>query len=540
MQNLESALQAFRSIVGPEHVCVDAAARAAEQATFHTDARIPAVVSPADRAEVQACVRAANCHHIPLYPVSTGLNWGYGSRVPPQNACVVLSLRRMNRILDFDDVQGHITLEPGVTMRQVHAFLAARRSRRMLSVTGGPPDSSVIGNICDRGMGAGPNADRFAHTANFEVVLPTGEHLTTGFGRFPGAAAAALSRWGVGPYLDGLFTQSNLGIVTRLTVWLALRPAEHQIIVFGLRDGSRLERLVDAMHELQQQGVPRTTLSLWNDYKLASMRRQYPFAAAAGQSPLPASLLAVMRRDWGGAAWLGGGAIFAVSRKHAQAERELIKATLRPHVDRLVFIDRWVAGAAKLARRVVGGWAGARVLDELIQAYEHSPHLGVPTPQNIRSVYWRKRTEVPEHIDPDRDRCGAIWLSPTVPFRGAHVGLAIRTAETRIRAHGFEPNISVVCLTERIANLVIALMYDREVPGEVERAIACYRELLAAHLGVRLNPSRLGTQSMDSLPRASDGWGTLMRTLKRSLDPNDILGPGRYDFRGDWDASDDA
>lgn len=535
MPSLESALQEFRAIVGPAHVCVDTEARAAEQATFPTSAQVPAVVSPADRVEVQACVRAANRHRVPIYPVSTGLNWGYGSRVPARDACVVLSLRRMDRILDFDDTRGYITLEPGVTMRQVHAFLAARRSPRMLSVTGGPPDSSVIGNICDRGMGAGVNADRFAHTTNFEIVLPTGEHLTTGFGRFPTAAAAPLSRWGVGPYLDGLFTQSNLGIVTRLTVWLAQRPAEHQIIVFALRDGSRIAPLVDAMHELQQQGVPRTTLSLWNDYKLVSTRRQYPFAAAAARTPLPASLLATMRRDWGGAAWLGGGAIFAVSRKHAQAERDLIKATLRPHVDRLLFIDRWVAGAAKLARRVVGGWSGARVLDDLVHAYEESPHLGIPTSQNIRSVYWRKSMEVPTHIDPDRDRCGAIWLSPTVPFRGADVKRAIDMAVSHFNAHSFEPNISVVCLTERIANLVIALMYDRETHGEDERAMACYRELQAAYVAQGYLPYRLGIQSMDSLPPARDSWGVLMRTLKRSLDPNDILAPGRYDFRSDWD-----
>ena len=44
--------------------------------------------------------------------------------------------------------------------------------------------------------------------------MPTGECIDTGFSRFDGAKTGPLSRWGVGPSLDGLFSQSNFGIVT--------------------------------------------------------------------------------------------------------------------------------------------------------------------------------------------------------------------------------------------------------------------------------------------------------------------------------------
>jgi hypothetical protein len=44
-----------------------------------------------------------------------------------------------------------------------------------------------------------------------EVVLGTGEVLRTGFGQYPQARTTHLYPYGIGPYLDGLFTQSNFG-----------------------------------------------------------------------------------------------------------------------------------------------------------------------------------------------------------------------------------------------------------------------------------------------------------------------------------------
>ena len=85
MDNLAQALEAWRGIVGAEHVLTDPATlSAAETATFATTHRVPAVVRPGSREEVRACVRVANEHRVPVYPVSTGKNWGYGSRVPAQ------------------------------------------------------------------------------------------------------------------------------------------------------------------------------------------------------------------------------------------------------------------------------------------------------------------------------------------------------------------------------------------------------------------------------------------------------------------------
>ena len=74
-QYLARALEAWRKVVGAEHVLTDPAAlSAAETATFSTTQRIPAILRPGSREEVRACVRVANEHRAPIYPVSTGKN----------------------------------------------------------------------------------------------------------------------------------------------------------------------------------------------------------------------------------------------------------------------------------------------------------------------------------------------------------------------------------------------------------------------------------------------------------------------------------
>ncbi|AKT41174.1 FAD-binding oxidoreductase [Chondromyces crocatus] len=537
-QPLERALAAFREVLGTAHVSTDESARAAaETATFATTHRIPAIISPGSAAEVEACVRIAREHGVPLYPVSTGKNWGYGSRVPTSDGAIVLSLARMNRILDFNEELAYVAIEPGVTMRQLVAYLNDRGSRLMLSVTGSTPDSSVVGNICDRGFGAGVNAERIAHICNIEVVLPNGERLNTGFGRFPGAQTASIHRWGIGPQLDGLFTQSNLGIVTRMTIWLAPRPRHHEIFYFRLRDERRVEAVTDIIRDLKLQGLPRASVSLWNDYKLVSMKGQYPWQEAAGKTPLPEALLAKLRRAWGGAAWLGGGAILAASQDQIAAERAVIRKALHPHVDKLSFVGQRAARVARLLQRPVQRLTGFD-LSEVVRAYEQSPHLGIPMERNIRSAYWRKKAPPPEQTDPDRDRCGAIWLAPAVPSTGKHVGTALRIVRERALAHAFEPGISVIFATERCANIVVALMYDRELPGEDGRAMACYQDIFDRLAAQGYLPYRLGIQSQSALPAAQSSYGTVVGALKRALDPDDILAPGRYDFRHEWPPAD--
>ena len=70
--------------------------------------------------------------------------------------------------------------------------------------------------------------------------------------------------------------------------------------------------------------------------------------------------------------------------------------------------------------------------------------------------------------------------------------------------------------------------------GEDQRAMECHNNMFQILTQEGYIPYRLGIQSMNSLPSPVDDYGKLIRALKRGLDPNNILAPGRYDFRNDW------
>src|SRR5258705_1491990 len=92
----DSAIRNWADIIGRDHVTTSSSQlRAAETGTFATGHSIPAIVRPGSREEGQECVRVANRFEVPVYPISSGRNCRYGSRVPAAGGCVLMDLGRM-------------------------------------------------------------------------------------------------------------------------------------------------------------------------------------------------------------------------------------------------------------------------------------------------------------------------------------------------------------------------------------------------------------------------------------------------------------
>jgi len=524
----ELALRRWRQILGPQNVLTNAlAVRAAETATFATRQAIPAVIRPGTREEVEQCLRVANVYHVPVYPVSSGKNWGYGSRVPAQDGCVLMDLSRMNRIVDFSEGLAYVTVEPGVTQGQLYRFLQERRSRLWMDATGASPECSLIGNAMERGFGHTPYGDHFAHCCGLEVVLPNGEVVETGFGRFAGAQAGPLYRWGVGPSVDGIFSQSNFGIVTRMTVWLMPAPEYFQAYCFRCERDEDLAGVIEALRPLRLDGTIRSALHIANDYKVVSAVRQYPWDRTDGATPLRGVLLDQLRRELEIGAWSGSGGLYGTRRQVAEARR-LVRRALKGKVSKLQFLDdRLLRLAGRFARpfRMLTGWDLNRVLSAFRPIF--GLMKGIPTEHPLASTYWRKRTPPAAQMDPDRDGCGLLWASPVAPADGPHARELTSLASEILLRHGFEPAISLTLISERSLCCVISIAYDRDVPGEDARAMACHHDLLERLAARGYYSYRLGIQSMAQMSHAS-GYAALIDSIKNAVDPNGILAPGRY------------
>lgn len=156
---------------------------------------------------------------------------------------------------------------------------------------------------------------------------------------------------------------------------------------------------------------------------------------------------------------------------------------------------------------------------------------GTPDNRNLRSLYWRK-DQVPENedYDPDRDRCGVLWLCPAVPFTGEDVLEAVKIMNDAAFAFGFEPNIGLHALSHRCFNAFLALVYDRDVAGEDERAMACHDRAAEELIAAGYLPYRQGLQGIPSMP--ADDAANAFRAIKQALDPHGVIAPGRYEGYG--------
>src|SRR5258708_5763602 len=196
-------IEALSRLVGPDHFFSNSTVRdQLARTTLPKGTRPAALVRPAERAHVQAIVQLASTHHVALYPISRGKNWGYGDACAPTNGCLIVDFSRMNKIIEVNSELAYAVIESGVTQGQLAAYLKEHHIPLMLDGNGAGPDASFVGNILDRGFGHSRYGDRFLHACNFEAVLADGTILNSGYGAYPNAKAQHVYKHGIGPAID--------------------------------------------------------------------------------------------------------------------------------------------------------------------------------------------------------------------------------------------------------------------------------------------------------------------------------------------------
>jgi 4-cresol dehydrogenase (hydroxylating) len=266
-RDFDAALREFEQVVGEDWVF-----SSPEDTALYRDAYSPfwdeeeerlasAAVAPDSVEQVQAVVRIADRYRIPLYAISTGRNLAYGGAAPALSGCVVLDLKRMNRVLEVSEKNAYALVEPGVSYFDLYRYIQDRGLKVWIDVPL-PGWGSVTGNALDHGAGVTSMRDHFSAQCGMEVVLANGEVLRTGMGALPGAATWQQFKYGIGPYIDGLFSQSNFGIVTKMGIWLLPEPeAVRSLRVIASRHDDVIP-MVEILSNLYYSGVVDSHVSL--------------------------------------------------------------------------------------------------------------------------------------------------------------------------------------------------------------------------------------------------------------------------------------
>ena len=181
------------------------------------------VVRPRTTGQVAAVMKACHTHRVPVTPIGarTGLSGGALS----VHGGVGLALDRMDRIVDIDERNLQVTVEPGVITQVLQEAVAVKGLYY-------PPDPAsrgsctIGGNLAENS--GGPRAVKYGVTRDFvlnlEVVLPDGEVIWTGANTLKNSTGYDLTRLLVG-------SEGTLGIITKAVLRLVPLPRENRLLL---------------------------------------------------------------------------------------------------------------------------------------------------------------------------------------------------------------------------------------------------------------------------------------------------------------------
>jgi FAD/FMN-containing dehydrogenase len=217
---MEQVYRALVNIVGAEYVSRDAEERfiyARDPGTMEP-CEADLVVMPNSTEEVQQIVWLANERQVPVVPMGGGLVLSGLTR--PLKGGMVLDMKRMNRILEVNELSRSVIVEAGASQGMLQSYLKRHHPGLKHSIPDAPPIATIAGNVLIHGSGhmsamGGFHSDMLN---GMEVVLPTGEIAKIG--------SCSISPYWFSraplPDLAGLFIGWNgtTGIATKMAIKL--------------------------------------------------------------------------------------------------------------------------------------------------------------------------------------------------------------------------------------------------------------------------------------------------------------------------------
>lgn len=492
-----AVVKAMRAVVGDEWVAADLDSVAPWTKEFVPDPagqhKPVGAVAPANVEQVQALLKIANRYGQPLWPVSTGKNMGYGQTCTAAPGQMVLDLKRMNRIISVDPELCTALVEPGVTYQQLKDYLVENNLQLWIDVPTVGPIASPMGNTLDRGVGYTPYGEHFMVQCGMEVVMANGEILRTGMGSTKNPSAWQAFKWGYGPYLDGIFTQSNFGVVVKMGLWLMPAPPVYKPFVVRHPKMEDVAKIVDAMRPMRISNIiPNVVLMMGAGYQIPMFQRRDEIWDKP--EPVPDEVFEEAARKVGLGMWNTYFALYGTQAMIAESE--------------------------KIVRAAFEAIGGEVLTEDQMQGNPYFHHhatlmQGGLSLEEIGIVRWRGAGG------------GLAWFAPVAPAKGSETQGQIALAKEILGKHGFDYT-PAFAIGSRELHHIIALLYDKSDPNEEQRAADCYSELVTGFGEHGWASYRTGVQAMDLVAQQ---YGEVNRkvnaAIKQALDPNHVIARGK-------------
>jgi glycolate dehydrogenase FAD-linked subunit len=484
-----SIIDELTAIVGAEGVFPGASAR-------YNRTRVPApfpvhrwsdfvpdaVVLPRTAEQVSAIVKLANRHRIGIVPRAGGT--GLADGAVPLRGGIVVDVKLMNQIHEIDMDDRTVTVGPGINMLKLNEEL----EKYGVIYPDDPasyPCSLVGGRIGTSGWSL--ISARYGHTRDlvisFQIVLPTGEIIRVGDG-----GGRKVRKSSTGYQLKHLFMghQGTLGIVTEATLELVPRPEAEFSAYFHYPDLATAYRSTGA---LSRSGLATLAgVVLFDEGKVSYLRRD-----DEAYIPQPPEVRAVI-----------ASAMYGTREEVGAAAPRLMR----------------------IARETGGHYLG----DELSQGDWASRHDRYATPLHGRT--------------PDGQVVPMCWHCEDASIPYTAIPSVIdewhAIADRYVKRYGIFDDWGIFFYTngahkpwgDFLGEIDIGIWEERLDDETWTAWVSCKREIAAVSLkyGGSITACHGATRAGDVelVPAEMGGGYEVMKKIKRSLDPNNIMNPGKY------------
>ncbi|KAI4666561.1 uncharacterized protein J4E79_002600 [Alternaria viburni] len=490
-----------------------------------------AIIAPRNVADVQTIVKAANEYHVPLWPISIGRNSGYGGAAPRVSGSVVVNMgKHMNKILEVNVEGAYALVEPGVTFHDLHTYLVENNLRDELWLD--VPDlggGSVLGNTMERGVGYTPyggksrplklvtsgltfSLDHFMMHCGIELVLPSGELIRTGMGALPHTHekrgilpqdqpwndSAQLFNYGFGPYVDGIFTQSNLGIATKMGMWLMPNPGGYQSYLITIPREDDLKQAVDIIRPLRLnmvlQNVP-TIRHILLDAAVLGHKSDY---TSDINKPLTDTELDAIAEKLNLGRWNFYGALYG-----PQPIRDAMWAVVKESFSAIPGAKFYFPEDRQEANSILHT--------------RHKTMQGIPTYDELKWLDWLPNGS-------------HLFFSPISRVNGEDATKQFALTKARCHEAGLD-FIGTFTIGMREMHHIVCIVFNRKDEEQKKKVVWLFRTLIDDCAKQGWGEYRTHLAAMDQIMETYSFNNNVFRrfneTIKNAVDPNGILAPGK-------------
>ena len=466
-------LEQIRAIVGDRGLVTDAAG----MAPFVTDwsgqrhGGAGLVVRPGSTDEVAGVVKLCNRNNVAIVPQGGNTGLMGGATPWPAHTGIVLSLGRMNRVIEVDAEGFTMTVEAGCVLQTLQELAASHD--RLLPLSLGAQGSCMIGGNISTNAG-GAQVLHYGNTRSFvlglEVVLPSGEIWNK---------LRALKKDNTGYDMKQMFigAEGTLGIITKAVLKIWPKPKDVATAWIAIRDPQAAVTMLSAAHSASDDTV--TSCELINRTGIDSVFRH----VNGTSDPLPGENFWYLLMEW------------SSTRPKVDGDggmAEKMEIFLADMLERGLALDAVIAQSE----------AQARAMWKIREGHAEADRAEGPAVSYDMSVATSK---IPAFVEQGIAAAKAILpeIKPQplghIGDGNLHFGFRAPTGMSRENWNQYTPAV-----TRAINDLI------RDFGGSI-----------SAEHGI-------GQEKMDELARyASPVEIATMQAVKRALDPKNIMNPGK-------------